>query len=147
MQVYVVQRILGLLLMAFSLSMLPPIAVSLWFGDGQALYFLNTLAVMLGLGWLLWFPVHRAAQELRTRDGFTVVTLFWTVLGMLSSLPFHFSPAPHLSFTDAIFEAVSGFTTTGATVIVGLDSLPPSILYYRQQLHWLGGMGIIVLAV
>ncbi|MCP5419430.1 MAG: potassium transporter [Gammaproteobacteria bacterium] len=147
MQLSVVARIIGLLLMIFSLSMAPPMLVSAWFHDGEFQYFLTTLAAMLGIGLLLWLPVRRRYQELHSRDGFIIVTLFWTVLGVFSSLPFHFSPAPHLSYTDAVFEAVSGFTTTGATVIVGLDNLSPSLLYYRQQLQWLGGMGIIVLAV
>ena len=76
-----------------------------------------------------------------------VVTLFWAVLGTAGCLPFLFSPALELSITDAVFESLSGLTTTGATVISGLDSLPKSILFYRQQLQWLGGMGIIVLAI
>jgi trk system potassium uptake protein TrkH len=75
------------------------------------------------------------------------VTLFWTVLGTAGALPLYISPEPAIGLTDAVFEAVSGLTTTGATILVGLDALPRSILYYRQQLQWLGGMGIIVLAV
>lgn len=142
-----IQRILGILLMAFSLSMLPPSAVSLWYEDGEVRYFLYTMGILLGLGLAVWLPSRGAPRELRARDGFIIVTLFWTVLGGLSGLPFHFSPIPGLSYTDAFFEAISGFTTTGATVLIGLDNLPRSILYYRQQLHWLGGMGIVVLAV
>ena len=139
------QQILGLLLMAFSLTMLPPIGVSLWYGDGESHHFLLTLAATFGAGMLLWLPVRGNRQELRVRAGFIVVALFWTILSTLSGLPFLFSP--HLSFTNAVFESVSGFTTTGATVITHLEGLPRSILYYRQQLHWFGGMGIIVLAV
>ncbi|HXH02071.1 MAG TPA: potassium transporter TrkG, partial [Candidatus Competibacteraceae bacterium] len=147
MQLAVVQRILGLLLMGFSLSMLPPMAVSHWYGDGQIRYFFIPLLTMIGLGLLIWYPVRRCALELRTHHGFIIVTLFWSVLGVVSALPFYLAPHPHLSFTDAVFEAVSGFTTTGATVISGLDALPKSMLYYRAQLHFLGGMGIVVLAV
>jgi len=84
---------------------------------------------------------------MRTRDGFLVVTLFWTVLSIFGALPFLFSPDASLSVTDAVFESFSGLTTTGATVMVGLDFLPESILFYRQQLQWLGGMGIVALAV
>ena len=84
---------------------------------------------------------------MRLRDGFLVVALFWTVLGTFGALPLYFADVPVMSFTDAVFESMSGLTTTGATVITGIDSLPKSILYYRQQLQWLGGMGIIVLAV
>jgi len=140
-----IQRILGVLLMAFSVTIVPPIGVSLWYGDGEATHFLLSLGFLLVSGSILWFPVRRDRHELRTRDGFVIVTLFWTVLGMLSAVPFLFNP--HLTFSAAVFEAVSGFTTTGATVISGLDKLPQSILYYRQQLNWLGGMGVIVLAV
>jgi trk system potassium uptake protein TrkH len=147
MQLPIVARVIGLLLMVFSLSMVPPMILSAWFQDGEFRYFLGTLVAMLGIGALLWLPFRRRHQELHSRDGFLIVTLFWTVLGVFSSLPFHFSPSVQLSYTDAVFEAISGFTTTGGTVIVGLDGLPPSLLYYRQQLHWLGGMGIIVLAV
>lgn len=145
MRVAAVQRLIGLMLMAFSVTMLPPIGVSLWYADGQQMHFLLSLALSLGAGLLCWLPVRHQRRELRVRDGFIVVTLFWTLLGMLGGVPFVFSP--HLGFTDAVFESVSGVTTTGATVIAGLDALPRSILYYRQQLQWLGGMGVIVLAV
>ncbi|MBT4987593.1 MAG: potassium transporter, partial [Proteobacteria bacterium] len=83
----------------------------------------------------------------RVRDGFLIVVLFWTVLAIFGTAPLLLSPNPALGLTDALFESMSGLTTTGATVLTGLDNLPPSILYYRQQLQWLGGMGIIVLAV
>jgi trk system potassium uptake protein TrkH len=92
-------------------------------------------------------PVRKATLDMRLRDGFLVVAGFWVVLGMFGALPFYFSSAPQISFTDAVFESVSGLTTTGATILVGLDQLPHAILFYRQQLQWLGGMGIIVLAV
>lgn len=131
--------------MLFSGTMVPPIAVAFWYEDGEVVHFLYSLAVTFVTGLMLWLPVRGHHRELRASDGFVVVALFWTVLSLLSALPFMFSP--HLSFTDSVFEAVSGFTTTGATVIIGLDHLPRSILYYRQQLQWLGGMGIIVLAV
>jgi trk system potassium uptake protein TrkH len=86
-------------------------------------------------------------EELRTRDCFLVVTLFWTVLGSYGSFPFIFTASLNMSVTDAVFESISGLTTTGATVLSDLDTLPRSILYYRQQLQWLGGMGIIAIAV
>ncbi len=145
MQAKTILRILGIFLMLLSGTMLPPIAVSLWYDDGQIPYFSLSLAITFSIGCALWLPVRRYRQELRNRDGFLIVAMFWGVLGMLAALPFMFSL--HISFTDAVFEAISGFTTTGATVIVGLDQLPKSILYYRQQLHFFGGMGIVVLAV
>ena len=143
----VVQRILGLLLMVFSITMLPPILVSLWFGDQAWLSFIEGFALTLVAGVVCWFPVHRERRELRLRDGFLVVASFWTVLGTFGAAPLYFEDSLSLSITDAIFESISGLTTTGATVLTGLDDLPRSILYYRQQLQWLGGMGIIVLAV
>ena len=147
MKPFAVQKVLGLLLMLFSLTMLPPVLVSHLYQDGTAQPFLGALVLLLGLGAVIWLPVWKRHEELKLRDGFMVVVLFWTVLGLSGALPFILSDEPHLSVTDAVFESISGLTTTGATVIVGLDDLPPSILYYRQQLQWLGGMGIIVLAV
>ena len=147
MQFGAVQRILGILLMLFSLTMLPPVAVSLWYDDGAAASFLIGFVLTFMAGSISWVVVEDKRRELRLRDGFLVVVLFWTVLGLTGSLPFNLSDNPHMSVTDAVFESISGLTTTGATVIVGIDKLPQSILFYRQQLQWLGGMGIIVLAV
>ncbi len=143
----VVQRILGLLLMVFSLTMLPPILFSLYYDDHSWLPFIEGFGLTLAAGFICWIPVHRSKKDLRLRDGFLVVAAFWTVLGTFGAAPLYFADGLSLSFTDAVFESMSGLTTTGATVLTGLDDLPVSILYYRQQLQWLGGMGIIVLAV
>jgi trk system potassium uptake protein TrkH len=142
-----VQRILGLMLLLFSLTMLPPIGVSAFYGDGHWPPFLVAFGIVAAIGLLLWLPVRRLQGDLRLRDGFLVIAVFWIFLGLAGATPLLVTDVPRLSFTDAVFEAVSGFTTTGATVIVGLDELPKSILYYRQQIQWLGGMSIIVLAV
>lgn len=142
-----IQRILGLLLMLFSVTMLPPIGVSLYYGDGHWQPFLDSFGALMLLGLVVWLPVRRAIRELRLRDGFLIVSMFWIVLGMAGAVPLLLSDRPELTLTDAVFEAVSGFTTTSATVIVGLDDLPISILYFRQQIQWLGGIGIVVLAV
>ncbi len=147
MNLAVVQRILGLLLMLFSLTMLPPIGVSFWYHDGNWPPFFDAFLALLLIGAAIWWPVRRKVRELRLRDGFLVVALFWVVLGIAGATPFLLSEQPELSVTDAVFEAVSGFTTTGATVIVGLDSLPRSVLYYRSQIQWFGGIGLVVLAV
>ncbi len=144
----VVAKILGVLLMLFSmLANLPSIAISFIYSDGETSSFLYSLLITFGVGFVLWMMTLRSRKELRTRDGFLVVTLFWTVLGTFGALPFLFSYDVPLSVTDAIFESISGLSTTGATVITGLDEMPKSILFYRQQLQWLGGMGIIALAV
>jgi len=127
--------------------MLPPMLVSWMYNDGSMLAFFYGCLINLGAGLLLWIPVRQHKREMRLRDGFIIVVMFWLVLGLGGALPLIFSASPVLSVTDAVFESVSGLTTTGATVITGLDDLPHSILWYRQQLQWLGGMGIVVLAV
>ena len=149
MQRAAIQRIFGLLLILFSSTMLPPAAIGWWSGDDQdsVAAFLDGFVLILAIGLLCWLPVRRRRHELRLRDGFMVVALFWTILGLSGAAPFLLSPEPDMSITEAVFESISGLTTTGATVIVGLDHLPRSILFYRHQLQWLGGMGIIVLAV
>ncbi len=147
MQYLVIQRIMGLLMILFSVTTLPPIAAGLVFGDGAVLPFVEAFFALLVIGFLLYFPVRHHKQELRLRDGFMVVVMFWTVLGVAGGLPIYLSGVYDISITDSVFESISGLTTTGATVIVGIDDLPHSLLLYRQQLQWLGGMGIIVLAV
>ena len=147
MQLKTIQRILGLLLILFSATMLPPVAVSFIYQDGAAAPFLGGFTIVLLTGFLCWWPVRDQRRELRLRDGFLIVVLFWGVLGLVGAVPFMLSERPHMSFTDSVFESLSGLTTTGATVITGIDDLPRSIQFYRQELQWLGGMGIIVLAV
>ena len=148
MHASIILKVLGSLLMLFSLlANIPPIIVSFIYGDLMYPWFFGSMALIFGLGALLFFPSTQNKKELGTRDGFLIVTLFWSVLGIAGCLPFLLSPALDLSITDAVFESISGLTTTGATVISGLDQLPKSLLFYRQQLQWLGGMGIIVLAI
>ena len=142
-----VQRILGLLLTVFSFTLVPPFVLALVVQDGAATAFVSAFALTLSVGLISWLPVRSVRRELRLRDGFVVVVMFWTVLSTIGALPFILADDPRLSITDAMFESISGLTTTGATVITHLEGLPKSILYYRQQLQWLGGMGIIVLAV
>lgn len=140
-------KILGILLGLFSVTLLPPIVVSYVMQDGIMLPFLIALALNLALGIMCWFPFRRCPSNLRLRDGFLVVVLFWTVLSAMGSVPFILLQQPSISVIDALFESMSGLTTTGATILTELDGMPSSILYYRQQLQWLGGMGIVVLAV
>lgn len=147
MHISMVFKILGMMLMLFSLSMLTPLVVTLIYSEHTASAFFFAFALTFSLGLLMWLPYSRASLELRARDGFLFATLFWVVLGIAGGLPFMFLDAVSLSFTDAVFESISGFTTTGATVITGLDYLPKSLLYYRQQLHFIGGLGIVVIAV
>jgi len=142
-----IQRILGLLLVVFSSTQIPPMLVSVIYLDGSFEAFFYAFSVTLITGIIMWLPVKNQKQELRLRDGFVIVVMFWTVLGIFGAIPFIIDKHIDISITDAVFESISGLTTTGATVMSGLDQLPRSILYYRQQLQWLGGMGIIVLAV
>ncbi|GIU11623.1 Trk system potassium uptake protein [Shewanella sp. c952] len=131
----------------FSLSLLPPALVAVIYKDGGGMAFIQAFVLCLILGFTLWYPNRRHRKDLRTREGFLLVVLFWVVLGSIGAVPFIFSGQPSLSLTDSFFESFSALTTTGATVIVGLDTLPKAILFYRHLLQWLGGMGIIVLAV
>ena len=147
MHTAITARVLGLLLIIFSLTMLPPVLVALWYEESTSRMFLLAFSITLLVGLLFWLPMRSSTGELRTRDGFVVTVFFWLVLSTFGTLPFMLSDALQLSFIDALFESISGLTTTGATVISGLDTLPKSILYYRQQLQWLGGIGIVVIAV
>ncbi len=137
---------LGLMLMLFGLSILFPLALSHFFGDGAEAAYDKALAITFGCGALLWLLARGHDSELRIRDGFLLVALTWTVLPAFATLPLMLY-LPDLSFTDAYFETVSGLTTSGATTLEGLDKLPPSINVWRTQLVWMGGMGVVVLAV
>jgi trk system potassium uptake protein TrkH len=145
MHLVLILRTMGVLLITSSIGLFPPILVSLLYNDHEISHLSINLVLSLLLGLLLWWPLRRRQHVLRRRDGFVIVTMFWVVLGILSSIPFLFGHG--LSFSDAVFESISAFTTTGATVIVGLDEMAPSILFYRQELQWLGGIGVIVSAV
>ncbi len=147
MQIGTTLRILGLLLMLLSMTFVPPIMIEQWCQDGSLLPFFRTFAFTLGIGFLFWFLNKNKKHALRTHDGFLIVVLFWITASFVGALPLWLSHNPYLSFTDAFFESVSGFTTTGATILTNIDELPSSILYYRQQLQFLGGISIILLAV
>ncbi len=142
-----ITRILGVLMTLFSFTMVPPMVVSLIYDDGHFQPFVAAFGLIFSAGILTWLPVFKKTADLRVRDGFLVTVLFWVVLAASGAVPLYLSHHPHLELVDAVFESMSGLTTTGATVITGIDTLPKSILWYRQQLQWLGGMGIIVLAV
>ncbi|MBS6058924.1 MAG: potassium transporter [Pantoea sp.] len=142
-----ITRIVGLLVILFSGTMIVPGLVALIYRDGAGRAFSQTFIMALIIGAMLWWPNRKQKNDLKPREGFLIVVLFWTVLGSVGAMPFIFAEHPNLSVTDAFFESFSGLTTTGATTLVGLDSLPKAILFYRQMLQWLGGMGIIVLAV
>lgn len=147
MQFLTIIRIVGILVMSFSLTMLLPTIVALIYGDGGGKEFLQSFFLTFSVGALLWWFCRNSNNNLRSREGFLIVVLFWVVLGVLGAVPFILLERPALNVSESIFESFSGLTTTGATVITGLDNLPKAILFYRQFLQWLGGMGIIVLAI
>lgn len=147
MHIRAITRIVGSLVILFSGTMIVPGLVALIYRDGGGRAFSQTFIFAFILGVLLWWPNRKQKNDLKPRDGFLIVVLFWTVLGSVGAMPFVFSDELKLSITDAFFESFSGLTTTGATTLTGLDSLPKAVLFYRQMLQWLGGMGIIVLAV
>ena len=134
---------LGMLL---AVLMLVPAAVSFYFHDGAETVFSATGLITFSLCLPVWFFTRSHHHELRPRDGFALVTMLWLAFALIAAMPFYFY-FEEMSFTDAFFEAISGLTTTGATIMSGLDTLAPSLNFWRHMLNWLGGMGIIVLAV
>ncbi len=141
-------RILGTLLMLFSFAQIFPGFLAYFFEEREFVYnFIVTGFVTFLIGCFLFFLASEKNGDLRTKDGFIITIFFWTVLGFFGSMPFYLAELEGVSYIDSLFESISGLTTTGATVLVGLDDMPKSLLFYRQLLQWLGGMGIIVLAV
>lgn len=139
-------RAIGNVQLLSSLLVLPSLGLSLWDGDGAELAFLESFLVLFGVGVLMYLPTRRARAELRLRDGFLVTSSVWAIVSLVLALPLMLAP-PYLGYVEALFEVVSGLTTTGSTVIVGLDALPRSVLLYRALLQFYGGLGIVVLAV
>jgi trk system potassium uptake protein len=138
--------VLGLIAMAMSLSHLVPLAISLSLGDGMAGLFAASMTLNLLAGFVVWFASRRKRQrELHLREGVLFIVLVWIGGALFASIPILFGLG--LSFTDAYFESMSALTATGATLLAGLDHLPPSINVWRAELQWLGGMGVIVLVV
>ncbi|MGH8261053.1 MAG: TrkH family potassium uptake protein [Steroidobacteraceae bacterium] len=141
-----VAHVLGLLLAGFSAAYLLPILAGLLSGDGTALAFVAAALLSGGAGLALAAATRKRARELKPRDGFLLVTLGWVLISAAATIPL-LLVLPGLSFTRAFFETMSGLTSTGATVLTGLDHLPPSINLWRHTLEWCGGLGMIVLAV
>ena len=137
---------LGLMLVVFSIAYLLPVVASLVYDDGTLIDFLLAMVWTAGIGMLLWLFTRRHKGELSIRHGYLLVVAMWTAMPAVATLPL-LLVIDGLSFTDAYFETMSGMTTTGATVLTGLDDLPPAINLWRHELQWLGGLGIIVLAV
>ena len=141
-----VLNVLGAMLMLFSVTYVLPMSASVIYRDGLLVDFVYAAVICVGVGAVMYGATLNHRRELRSRDGFLLVTLAWVFMATVATVPLMIA-LPGLSFTDAFYEAMSGISTTGSTVLTGLDSMAPSINMWRAALHWFGGMGIIVLAV
>lgn len=139
-------HVLGLVVLIFAFALLLPVATAYYFNDAAILEYDEAFAITFGSGLFMWLATRHKKRELKIKDGFLLVALVWATLPAFATIPFLFY-FPDISFTDAYFETVSGMTTTGSTILSGLDTLPPSINMWRAELVWVGGMGLIVLAV
>ena len=137
-------NLFSILVAFFSLSLLIPLLVSFLFNDGSSNIFITTFLVIFIPSVIAWQLTKKNKEEMGVKEGFIIITLFWIVLSLVGSIPFYLYG---MTFIDSFFESMSGITTTGATVISGLDNMPESVLFYRQLLQWMGGMGLIVLAI
>ncbi|MDP3636687.1 MAG: potassium transporter TrkG [Azonexus sp.] len=140
-----VYRALGMIIMLFGLTLLAPLGFSHWINDGAQSVYDEVFLLTVLSGTFLWYRYRNQKRDLNIRDGFLLVVLVWIILPIFGALPFMMHLG--MSHTDAYFEAMSGLTATGATVMSGLAEMPMSINLWRHQMMWLGGMGLIVLAV
>ena len=141
-----VANVLGKMILVFGFAMLVPLFWSVWMNDGAQTVFGKSVLISVGGGLIVWLSTFGYKRELQTKDGFLLVVLVWSVLPAFAMIPLILL-LPDLSVSKAYFEAVSGLTATGGTVLSGLDALPTSVNLWRGEIVWLGGMGLIVLAV
>jgi trk system potassium uptake protein TrkH len=139
--------VLGTLVLCFGLTMTVPLAFALYFRDASILPLVSAMAVSIVVGLLLFFFLKQPrVTHISQREGMAIVALGWTAVGLFGALPFYFQ-GDQWSFVDAFFESVSGFTTTGASILSNIEVLPRGLLLWRSFIQWLGGMGIIVLSI
>ncbi|MDR0219632.1 MAG: TrkH family potassium uptake protein [Enterobacteriaceae bacterium] len=146
-QLLIVGRLCSFLVLLYSLSMLFPILVALFYKEKSGFAFFDTFLIGFAFGGIGWYFTRKTKTQPSTQDGFLIIVLFWLLFSLLSALPFILDDSLDMSLADAMFEGVSGITTTGATVLNNVSSLSKSMLYYRAQLNFIGGLGVIVLAV
>lgn len=146
LRIKAILRVFGAVTALSGLIILPSLLLALLWRERTVLPFLDAMMPPLLIGGLLWFVFRDIRYELRLRDGFLITAGIWVIAGLVCAVPF-FLALPGLSFTDAVFESTSGLTTTGATMLTGLDALPKSLLFFRSSLNFFGGMGIVILAV
>ena len=140
-------RLIGILNFFLGLSMLAPLTISLIYSDGSFFSLLFSFIITSGTGIALFFFIEKINYvSLNQREGMAIVTFGWLSAGFFGSLPFLFSTSIG-TLTNAYFESISGFTTTGASILANIESLPKGILFWRSQIQWMGGMGIIVLSI
>ncbi len=139
----IIFNILGLIMELEAILLLPPLIVSLIYRDGMYTYFLITIAVSLAIGVSLNLLTRASNKTVYAKEGFVIVTLTWTVMSLIGALPFRLS-GEIPSYIDAFFETVSGFTTTGASILNDVEAMAPSMLFWRSFTHWIGGMGVLV---
>lgn len=139
-------RVFGAVIALSSLIILPSLLVAWFYREATVLPFLEAMLPTLAAGTLIWFSFRDSHYQMRLRDGFLVTSGIWIIAALVTAVPFYLA-LPQLSYTDAVFEASSGLTTTGATMLTGLDALPKSLLFFRSSLNFFGGMGIVILAV
>ncbi len=145
MRIQSITHILGFLLIFLAAAMLIPIPFSIYYGESVHFHFILSAIITFLTGFIAFKFTH-LERDVRAREGFAIVTMGWILFSLLGSLPFILSGYIP-SFTDAFFETMSGFTTTGATILVDIEKLPHGLLFWRSFTHWLGGMGIIVLSI
>ena len=146
MNYYQILKITGIILLIFSFFILIPMSVSLYYGQGFDV-FVQSFLIIFFSGLISYLPNKNQKSQIKIKEGFLIVAIFWIILSIFGSIPFLLDKQLNLSFIDAIFESTSGWTTTGASIITNLDEISRPILLYRQLLQWLGGIGIVVLVL
>ena len=146
MNIKLLLRLLGAILLVEAAAMLPSLVIALGYGEGDAMSFVYTIGLLLLIGIPLRLFIKTEQTNLRAREGFLVVSMAWICLSVFGALPFVFSGVIP-NFVDALFEAVSGFTTTGATIMPQVEGQPHGVMFWRSFTHWIGGMGVLVLTL
>lgn len=139
-------RIVGLLLLFEALSLLSSVPVALYYDEAVVEDLLLTVGIMVGTGVSLSYFCRKAGRDVSRKDGYIVVSLIWVIFSLFGSLPYMLS-GYITNFTDAFYETMSGFTTTGSSILSNIESLPKSLLFWRALTHWIGGLGIVFFTV
>lgn len=141
----IILKSLGILLICEAVAMAFALAVSMYYREGESRAFLYSLLIIIIIGVPLSF-IKKGTNSFFLRDGFAIVGIGWVAVSVLGSLPFYFSGTIP-GFVDSLFETVSGFSTTGASILTEIESLPKGMLFWRSMTHWIGGMGVLMLAL